>query len=143
VIKLAVEKLGSADPLRELASGRFYQRVANLKLLQALPNELHVGKIDSEKLLELNEFRNTVAHGHFDQNPADGSYVLLESERGYKGQRAKMRQNFPATRLDEISEEMRGQAYALRGVQAVYTFTDILLMQTNGVIEGVPKKPPG
>jgi len=143
VIKLAVEKLDGAEALRELASGRFYQRMANLKMLQALSNELHLSKINDAKLLELNEFRNTVAHGHFDQNLADGSYVLLESERGYKEQRAKMRQDFPATRLDEISEEMRQQAYALRGVQAVYAFSHVVLLQTEGVIDGVPKKTPG
>lgn len=68
--------------LNKFATGTFAQRLLNLELLQKVSKDLGVVLVDVALLRKLNALRNDVAHGHFDQNPFDGSYTLIGDGRG-------------------------------------------------------------
>ena len=124
VIRFAIAKLGGDSGLHRLAGGMFAQRVDSLALLQAIPINLYLGKIDCAQLRELNEQRNIVAHGHFEQNPFDGSYNLI-GKRKYATQQQWSERQFPAERLDELSGLLGNLADTLRYVEACFCFDGV------------------
>lgn len=76
---------------------------ARLRMLEALAiNAVELKHLPFDELRNLNRHRNALAHGHFNQNPFDGSYELVEK---------KQRRDYPidvvhalADRLDAIAE---------------------------------------
>lgn len=134
IIELAVAEL-SADPdLLDLAKGDFAARVRSLRLLKALPAKLPLERVECDKLLSLNSQRNIVAHGHFDQNPFDGSFTVLEQRR-WNSERKRKAQEFPIPRLERLASDMAAEADNLRHAAAIYDFLDVTL---TGVHEGSP-----
>lgn len=61
--------------------------------------------------------RNILAHGHFDQNPYDGSYRLVGRGRGKAPY-------YAATRVHDLTIQARKAERTLRYAQAVYEFAD-------------------
>jgi hypothetical protein len=124
VIEHAIDKLGGDEALHQLARGSFSQRVDSLALLQAL-HDPGLSQIDCVQLRDLNGKRNIVAHGHFAQNPFDGSYELI-GQKGYKALRQLSEREYPAERLDEIAVLLGSVAGKLRFVELRYAYADIL-----------------
>ncbi|RWE29170.1 MAG: hypothetical protein EOS78_30655 [Mesorhizobium sp.] len=76
IVVLALKKAEREDILRSLSGDLFARKLTTLELLsvaypQAAPREL------VEELRRLGAERNNLAHGHFDQNPFDGSYRVV------------------------------------------------------------------
>ena len=59
--------------------------------------------------------RNTLAHGHFDQNPFDGSYDIVIKN---------VRASYSAERLAGLTEKTDTALQALQHASAVYDFSD-------------------
>lgn len=59
--------------------------------------------------------RNVLAHGHFDQNPFDGTYEVVTT---------KVRAEYPVARLNDLSSKTENAWEALRYVDAFYAFSD-------------------
>jgi hypothetical protein len=102
LIERCLKRLGDPAALLKLSKGMFFQRVQNIELLRAFPIELELSAVNVPKLIELNEHRNVVAHGHFEQNPYDGEYVLIA--------RKKQITEYPTERLNEITAQLQEQA---------------------------------
>lgn len=66
----------------QYARGSFDTRLRNLELFQKATPTAGAVRIDVAELRALNTIRNRVAHGHFDQNPFDGSFTLLGDGKG-------------------------------------------------------------
>lgn len=60
--------------------------------------------------------RNVLAHGHFDQNPFDGTYEVVTT---------KVRAEYPVSRLDDLTRKADTAWDALRYVEAYYDFSEV------------------
>lgn len=84
------------------AEGTFDNRLRNLELFQrATPNSGAVN-VDVAKIREINKIRNDVAHGHFDQNPFDGSFSLVGDGKGT----GKKPNQYTTSQLDEATRAL-------------------------------------
>jgi len=81
-LQRVVLRVSGDGSLNAFATGSFAQRLANLELLQKATTDLGATMVDVVELRRLNAIRNNVAHGHFDQNPFDGSFELVGNGRG-------------------------------------------------------------
>ncbi|WP_248116954.1 hypothetical protein [Brevundimonas sp. EYE_349] len=107
LIEECQRKLGDPKHLKKLATGSFIERWDNVRMLRAiLPDMPLLQGIDFKELHELNELRNIVAHGHFEQNPFQGDYELIT--------RKQRHDDFSAERLDNITGRLNAQAEALK-----------------------------
>lgn len=107
-----LNRLGDPPAMKRLATGTLSERLQNLSLLKSLPIRLELSAVDIDRLIRLNRDRNIVAHGHFEQNPFDGEYMLVD---------AKQRQHdFPTDRLNRITDELRRVASHLSALIAFY-----------------------
>ena len=82
-------------------------------MLASLPIELGLRAIDTREIGDLNRLRNIVAHGHFEQDPFEGTYVLVTIKQTFR--------DFSTVRLDEITGRIEKQN---RHLQAVTVFYD-------------------
>lgn len=105
LIECCVKALGSPKDLR-LPNGGFNERLATLRMLRDVQPALRLSYLDFDELSDLNGQRNAVAHGHFEQNPYDGEYVLIKNSKTMK--------NYPAKRLDDITARLAAQAQQLK-----------------------------
>lgn len=118
----------SKDPaLADLASGDFATRLRNLRLLKSLPADLGLSRVDCDRLADLNGQRNIVVHGHFDQNPFDGSFTLKRPRRWSAEKKHKVA-TFPVSRLAKLASDVAAEADRLRHVEAFYDFQDITIV---------------
>lgn len=113
----ALDVLKRPDLQKRYLSRSFAAKVDALELL-GLSKVL---RLDTAPLLEvrnISSMRNRLVHAHFDQNPFDGSYVLIQPKDGkedYVG---------PAE-IKKWSERAQEAWQALRYFDAVYVFRDI------------------
>jgi hypothetical protein len=75
-----------------------------------------LSKLPIERLRALNGDRNNLAHGHFDQNPYDGSYQLTLA--------AKTR-DYPISRILSLAEELGQIVENLRTAEIIFEFEDL------------------
>jgi len=87
--------------LERMTTGSFTARLNHLRTLNSRFPELKLRDFPFDELVALNELRNIVAHGHFDQNPFQGDYTLVGKTR---------RDDFPAKRLDGITARLERAA---------------------------------
>lgn len=112
LIERCLKRLGSPQSMERLKRGQLVDRLRALDLLKALPMRLEVERVDIEKLHQLNNERNIVAHGHFEQNPFDGDYVLIDEKRRI--------QDYPVERLDKVAGELKAMAGYLSALVDFY-----------------------
>lgn len=107
LIEECLKQLDNPKHLKKLATGSFIERWDNVRMLRAIRPEmtLLLG-VDFKELHELNELRNIVAHGHFEQNPFQGDYELITRKQRHN--------DFSVTRLDTITARLTAQAEALK-----------------------------
>lgn len=91
--------------LEHMTKGSFTARLNHLRTLNNRFPELKLRDLQFEELVALNELRNVVAHGHFDQNPFQGDYALIGKTH---------RDDFPAKRLDEITARLEEAANVIK-----------------------------
>jgi hypothetical protein len=65
-----------------------------------------------------NTDRNNLAHGHFDQNPFDGSYWIVL---------AKKARDYPAAQVRTLAFELAQIAEWLRTTEILYDFEDLTI----------------
>jgi Txe/YoeB family toxin of Txe-Axe toxin-antitoxin module len=113
LIQCCLNRLQNEKPLEGLRQGEFSRRLTSLTMLASLPIELDLRAIDTKEIGELNRLRNIVAHGHFEQDPFEGTYVLVTIKQTFR--------DFSTVRLDEITGRIEKQN---RHLQAVTVFYD-------------------
>lgn len=120
----AVAKIEPEGALDGLTEGNFHQRATNLILLMNLAPQLPLGGAGKGRLLELNSFRNTLAHGHFDQEPYEGRFDVVRARR--RGQNVKRVQDIDAAKINDGAKALEDIASHMR---VVNDFFDIPIDQ--------------
>jgi hypothetical protein len=116
VIRSELSQRGREDLAAAASNGPFAQRLGTLEILaSATPNgRLSASPIPT--LRSLNTDRNNLAHGHFDQNPFDGSYSIVL---------AKKAREYPAPQVRNLASELAKIAEWLRNTEVLYDFEDL------------------
>jgi hypothetical protein len=121
IIRLFAQVHFPGNPrLQELANGNFSARMAALMLLQGFGIDQELSHVDLRSLANLNTIRNQLAHGHFDQNPFDGSYSLI-LQKNRSTQQKQMA--FPVSVLNKHQGELAGIVDQLNVTAVVLRYT--------------------
>ncbi|NYF33681.1 hypothetical protein [Sphingopyxis sp. JAI108] len=115
----AVKILDPDGGLDELAMGDFSQRAANLTLLMKVAPHLALGNAGEGRLAELNGTRNILAHGHFDQDPYEGTFEIVS--RRYKTLTMRRLSNLNSKTINAQAEELEAIASHM---SSVFDFID-------------------
>lgn len=111
IIGLTLRNLGREDLAQSASKGSLAQRLEALDIL--LTCKPTPADVPLKRLRNLNTHRNNLAHGHFDQNPFDGSYVL---------QKSATKHEYPLARVAALTAELGEVANTLRHAVAFYEF---------------------
>jgi hypothetical protein len=116
LIRCELRHRGHPDLAVRASSGFFSERLATLELLAAGGEDNRLSGSPIAKLRSLNADRNSLAHGHFDQNPFDGSYAIVLA--------AKTR-DYPVARVRDLTAALAQIADQLRTTEILYDFEDL------------------
>lgn len=115
IIRAALTISGQTALAESASKGPFAQRLETLGILIAYSNDIDgIKAVPVAKLRSLNTDRNNLAHGHFDQNPYDGSYKLVLSAK---------RRDYPIGRLASLADELTAIAASMLAVEVLYGFS--------------------
>jgi hypothetical protein len=119
ILSKAVKMLAFDGSLNGLAMGDFAQRATNLAVLMKVAPHLALGGVGNNRLAELNGVRNVLAHGHFDQDPYEGTYEIVRQR--HKSLKAERLKNLNAETINTQAEELEKIAGHM---SAVFDFID-------------------
>ena len=117
IIVLALKKAGREEILGSMAWDTFDRKIRNLELISLRFQEIASLRLIAE-LRALGTERNQLAHGHFEQNPVDGSYVVVNR----KNSRLK-----PVEEIRVFTERTKKADHQLRFFVARDCFEDTAL----------------
>jgi hypothetical protein len=123
VIRSELSDRGRADLAPAASNGPFWQRLATLEILATSARSGRLSAAPIARLRSLNTDRNNLAHGHFDQNPFDGSYAIVLA--------AKTR-DYPVTHICSLAAELAQIAELLRTTEILYDFEDLTQKGSEG-----------
>jgi hypothetical protein len=119
LIGTVLTRLARTDLIKLCTNQTFFQKLIILDLLGE-SNEgdgILNSDISLESMRDLAKHRNHLAHGHFDQNPFDGSYEVVSSKKNVAA-------DYPVEKLDRLTADAEGLITALRYGEAFYSFKD-------------------
>lgn len=119
ILTKAVRMLAPDGGLDSMAMGDFSQRTANLTLLMKTAPHLGFGGMGNGRLGELNGTRNILAHGHFDQDPFDGTFEIVN--RKHRSLTERRLNNLDANSINAQAKELEDIA---KHMSAVFDFID-------------------
>ena len=119
ILTKVVKMLAPDGALDSLAMGDFSERLKNLGLLSRLVPHVGFGGVGDRRLAGLNGVRNVLAHGHFDQDPWEGTFeIVKQKHRSLKADRLK---NHNENSINADAKELERIA---RHMSAVFDFID-------------------
>ena len=116
VIQFELIKRKRSDLLTRALEGTFAQRLDTLEMLVTNTKESSLLALPLGRLRGLNAARNTLAHGHFDQNPFDGSYSVVQKKKTV---------DYPTPHILELAAELTQIAVQFRHAGILYAFEDV------------------
>ena len=112
IICLALKQAERKDILNRLRGDSFRRKLVTLELISlAHPRPLPRSTI--EELRGLAARRNELAHGHFHQNPFDGTYDIVTDRKAFP---------MSVTQLKQLTERAETAWDALRYAEAYFSF---------------------
>jgi hypothetical protein len=118
ILKTVLARLGRTDMEDDCVNkANFDQRARFLDILKQSTEGAGIIGIPIADLRSVAGERNLLAHAHFEQNPFDGSYWLVNR----KGQ---TEQHYTAERIDGVAHRIQKVWTALRYAEAFYDFAD-------------------
>jgi hypothetical protein len=93
----------------------FALKLLVLDLLKASREGQGAASVPIDQLRAVAGHRNILAHGHFDQNPFDGSYQVVSKN---------IAKDYPVEMLKSLTAEVAKACEALRHAEAFYDFVD-------------------
>lgn len=116
VIRTDLLEHGQPELAETASKGQFIQRLEVMAILASTSKDNHLSRIPLTRLRSLNADRNKLAHGHFDQNPYDGSYKMVLKEKT---------RDYPIERILALATELTQIAELLRTAEVLYDFKDL------------------
>jgi hypothetical protein len=116
VIRLELRRRKRSDLAETASKGQFAQRLETLDILASTSKDGNLREIPLARLRSLNAHRNALAHGHFDQNPFDGSYALV-----LKGKA----RDYPMERVLMLTSDLAEIGEQLRSTEVIYDFENL------------------
>ena len=113
IIFLALEKAERIDILKRVRGDSFQRKLITLELISLAHPGALLSKSSIEELRDLAASRNGLAHGHFHQNPFDGSYEIVTDRKAFL---------MPVTGLKRLTERAESAWDALRHAEAYFSF---------------------
>jgi hypothetical protein len=115
IIETTLERLDRRDLVKACIQQNFALKLLTLDLLKSSREGTAIADVPIPLMKQIAGERNTLAHGHFDQNPFDGSYDIVVKN---------VRASYSAERLDGLTEKADKALRALQCASAVYDFSD-------------------
>jgi hypothetical protein len=115
VIETVLRRLKRDDLVTACTKRDFSNKLLVLDLLKSSAEGDGIRSISMAAMREVAGERNRLAHGHFDQNPFDGSYDVLTRN---------VRSTYSAEMLDRLTEKADRCWDELRHASAYYEFSD-------------------
>jgi hypothetical protein len=115
IIETTLERLDRRDLVKACIQQNFALKLLTLDLLKSSREGTAIADVPIPLMKQIAGERNTLAHGHFDQNPFDGSYDIVVKN---------VRASYSVERLDGLTEKADKALQALRYASAVYDFSD-------------------
>lgn len=122
ILEKAVLIIAPDGSLNHLALGDFSARATNLALLMRVAPHLCLGDVGKGRLHELNGVRNTLAHGHFDQDRYSGLFEIVN--RKHKSFQVKRLKHLNESSINSSAEELEQISSHM---EAVHAFMDVPL----------------
>jgi hypothetical protein len=107
-------RLSRNDLIKDYESADFSRKVRFLDLLKHSGEGYGIEHVSITVFKEIAGARNFLAHGHFDQNPFDGSYVVTNRRK---------HSYFSIESIDALTDQATNACDALSGAQAVYRYS--------------------
>ena len=115
IIETTLERIGRSDLIKACTQQHFALKLLALDLLKSSQEGAAIADVPIPLMKQVAGERNTLAHGHFDQNPFDGSYDIVVKN---------VRASYSVERLDGLTEMADKALQALRHASAVYDFSE-------------------
>lgn len=115
VIALALRKAGRDEIYGSLDNDSFSRKITTLELLSIAYPQVASTTLTGE-LRDLSAQRNKLAHGHFDQNPFDGSYQIVAGRKSA---------SISITQILKLGERAEKAWHELRYSVAFFSFDDV------------------
>ena len=130
ILETVLVRLGRNDLLQPcVGSANFWLRTLVLDLLKHSSEARGIVSVPIDDIKEISKHRNVLAHGHFEQNPFDGSYLI--EGRGQP-------RDYPAARIDKLTEKALKCWDALRSAEGYYIFCGLPLPPAPSGRDGIP-----
>lgn len=115
VLAYALAMIDRTHLTKEYMQSQFSHRIAVIDLLGG-SNILGLASAPIAAMKGIANIRNTLVHAHFDQNPFDGSYKLIQ-----KGRDSKLK----TETINKWTKKTSEVIHKMRHYEAVYMFRDI------------------
>jgi hypothetical protein len=115
IIQTTLERLDRRDLVKAWVRQNFSLKLLTLDLLKSSRESKAIADVPIPLMKQIAGEWNSLAHGHFDQNPFDGSYDIVVKS---------VRASYSAERLDGLTEKADKALQALQHASAVYDFSD-------------------
>ena len=115
LIQSALARLGNPPEQKGLTTGSFMKRLDALQKLSK-NDALELNMINFDEIRDLNESRNILAHGHFEQDQFSGEYELITNRDTHA--------DFSAERINSLTGRMLHQA---KHLEAIHDFYNVAL----------------
>lgn len=122
ILEKSVQIIAPDGSLNHLALGDFSARATSLVLLMRVAPHLCLGGVGNERLPELNGMRNSLAHGHFEQDRYSGTFEIVN--RKHKSFQVKRLRNLNEDSINAAADELE---HIAGHMEAVHSFMDVPL----------------
>ena len=122
ILEKSVQIIAPDGSLNHLALGDFSARATSLVLLMRVAPHLCLGGVGNGRLPELNGMRNSLAHGHFEQDRYSGTFEIVN--RKHKSFQVKRLRNLNEASINAAADELE---HIAGHMEAVHGFMDIPL----------------
>lgn len=116
IIKTVLRRLKRDDIINVCTKKDFSTKLLVLDLLKSSPEGQGIKDVSIISMREIGGERNNLAHGHFDQNPFDGSYDVVTKKN--------IRSSYSVEMLDQLTKKADGCWDELRYSSGYYAFND-------------------
>ena len=117
VIETVLARLQRADLTNSCTKKEFSHKLLVLDLLKSSSEGQGIKDVTVSKMRQIAVERNKLAHGHFDQNPFDGTYDVVT--------KGSVRSQYSVEALDALTESATKAWDELRYADAYYSFADV------------------